>query len=203
VDLASAEPETSRRSMFGAVGAAGLAAAVGALAFARPAAAAPFAPTAADKAVLRVLMQLELAARDLYQAAAAAGLDGAAGEVAATCADNHQAYGQSIAGAAGLSADSRVDAVFEQFEPAFTSGDVAEWATAAHELEATFVATHADATALFEAVESINLITSILVVEGRMAMVLADLGDFFDLDAVLSATEAEALDIDTLMEAGA
>ncbi len=199
VDLVSAEPESSRRSMFGAIGVAGVAAAVGALVRAHPVAAAPFTPTAADKETLLVLMQLELTARDLYEVAAA-GLDGTAGDIAAVFADNHEAYGQSIAGAAGLSATSRVDAVFDQFEAAFSGGDAAEWATVAHQLEATFGATHADATAKFEAVESINLITSILVVEGRMAMVLADVGGFFDLDAILNATEAEALDIDALVE---
>jgi hypothetical protein len=203
VDLVSAAPESSRRAMFGAAGAAGLAAVVGTIAVGRPVVAASFAPTAADKKLLLVLMKLELTARDLYRAGAAAGLDGTAGEVAAMFAANHQAYGQSIAGSAGLSATSGYDAVFDQFEPEFTSGDVTEFATAAQQLEATFVATHSEATSSFEAIESINLVTSILVIEGRMAMVLADLGGFADIDTIMGATEAEALELDTLVEAGA
>ena len=75
MSLDSAEPTSSRRALFGTAGAAGVAAAIAALSTARPVAAAPpFSPTAADTALLRQAMELELAARDLYETTLAAGI---------------------------------------------------------------------------------------------------------------------------------
>jgi hypothetical protein len=181
--------------MIGTVGAAGIVAAVGALALARPAAAAPFAPTTADRRRLTLMMHLELAAFELYRASLDAGLDGDAGALAAVLADNHEAYAQAIAGAAGLSASSPTTAVFDQFESAFATSDHVAWATAANELEQTFVATHTEAIASFEGVESVNLIASILVVEARASVVLADLAELPTDPIVLNATEAKPLEL--------
>ncbi len=195
MDLVIAERATSRRSMISTVGAAGLAAAVGALAIARPAAAAPFAPTAADQRRLRAMMYLELAARDLYLASLDAGLDGDAGALAAVLASNHEAYGQAIAGVAGFSASSATTAVFDQFESAFATSDHVAWAIAANELEQTFVATHTEAIGSFESVESVNLVASILVVEARASVVLADVAELPTDPIVLNATEANPLEL--------
>ena len=41
----------------------------------------------------------------------------------------------------------------------------------------TFVATHTEAIGQFEAIEPINLVASIIVVEARQAMVLADIAE--------------------------
>ena len=195
MDLVTAERATSRRSMISTVGAAGLAAAVGALAIARPAAAAPFTPTDADRARLRAMMHLELAAHDLYRASIDAGLDGDAGALAAVLATNHEAYGQAIAGVAGLSASSPTSAVFDQFESAFATSDHVAWATAANELEQTFVATHTEAIGSFEGIESVNLVASILVVEARASVVLADVAELPIDPIVLNATEANPLEL--------
>jgi hypothetical protein len=195
VDLVTAERATSRRSMISTVGAAGFAAAVGALAIARPAAAAPFTPTDADRARLRAMMYLELAAHDLYRASLDAGLDGDAGALAAVLATNHEAYGQAIAGIAGLSASSPTTAVFDQYESAFATSDHVAWATAANELEQTFVATHTEAIGSFEGVESVNLVASILVVEARASVVLADVAELPTDPIVLNATEANPLEV--------
>lgn len=197
VDLVSAERATSRRSMISTVGAAGLAAAVGALAIARPAAAAPFTPTDADRVRLRTLMHLELAAHDLYIASLGAGLDGEAGDLAAVLASNHEAYAQAIAGAAGLSASSPTTAVFDRFESAFATSDAVAWATAANELEQTFVATHTEAIAEFDAIESVNLIASIIAVEARQSIVLADVAGLAIDAAVLNASDAAPVELPT------
>ena len=179
----------SRRSLFGAVGAAGLAGVAAALLLDRTAQAVP---TDADIALLERAMLLELTARDLYEVALeAAGEDEA--PVVRVMRNNHQSYAQAIAGAAGLSARGRVDEVFDSLEPAF--GSAATFAEAAHSLEQTAVATH---TALLEDYESDaarSLTASILVMEARMATVLAvDLG-VDDLD-VLFGNDATPLELE-------
>jgi len=197
VDLVTAEPATTRRSMISTVGAAGIAAAIGALAIARPAAAAPFAPTAADSKRLLAMMQLELTAQELYMASIDAGLDGDAGALAIVLADNHGAYAQAIAGSAGLSATSRISVVYDQFEAAFATSDHVAWATAANELEQTFVATHTESIPEFEAIEPINLVASILVVEARASVILADVATLPTDEIVVNATEAKPLELAT------
>ena len=74
VDLETADPASSRRSLIGAVGAAGAAIAVGALVASRPASAATFTPSDADRDRLNVLMRFELTATDLYRASIDTGL---------------------------------------------------------------------------------------------------------------------------------
>ncbi len=202
MDLDPAEPATTRRRMIGAVGAVGLAAAVGALAMAHQANAAPYTPTEADRSRLDVLMRLELTARDLYRASVGAGLDGVAGDLASTFADNHQACAEAIAGISGLSATAGIASVYKQFESPFATSDIETWTKAAYEFESTFVATHTEATSGFEAIEPINLVASILVVEARQAMVLADVGGFLDDVDVLNATDATALELTTLVQSG-
>jgi hypothetical protein len=102
VDLESAAPPTSRRSLIGALGAAGLASAA-ALAISRPASAAPpSSPTADDRELLREAMRFELAAGALYREAAAAGLDEVATELAVVFAENHVTYADEIAGISGI-----------------------------------------------------------------------------------------------------
>jgi hypothetical protein len=195
VDLVTAEPATTRRSMISTVGAAGIAAAIGALAISRPAAAAPFAPTAADSRRLLVMMQLELTAQQLYMASVDAGLDGDAGELAVVLADNHGAYAEAIAGSAGLSATSRISAVYDQFVSSFATSDHVAWATAANELEQTLVATHTESIPVFEGIEPINLAASILVVEARASVVLADVATLPTDEIVLNASEANPLEL--------
>ena len=195
MDLVTAEPATTRRSMISTVGAAGIAAAIGALAISRPADAAPFGPTAADSQRLFVMMQVELTAQQLYMASIDAGLDGDAGALAIVLADNHGAYAQAIAGSAGLSATSRISAVYDQFEKSFATSDHVAWATAANELEQTLVATHSEAIPVFEAIESINLVSSILVVEARASVVLADVAALPTDEIVLNASEANPLEL--------
>jgi hypothetical protein len=194
VDLDQAAPTTSRRGLIGALGAAGIAGAA-ALSIARPASAAPTSPTEGDAEFLRQAMELELTAEALYREAIDAGLSDVAGETAAVFAENHVAYASEIAGAAGFSANTRNEAVFELLQSTFATSNVKAFAEAALNLENTAAATHTALLAGYESVNARKLTASIIVVEGRMATVLADLGGLAsNLDDVFEP-RSEALDL--------
>ena len=179
MDLVSAEPATSRRSLIGALGAAGLASAA-ALAVARPASAAPNSPTEPDKAVLEQALQLELAAKLLYRDAVEAGLTDAALEVAQVFGDNHEAYADQFAAITGISADTYNETFYDELKDEFATSDAAQFAQAAWELENNFAATYTELFTGFESVESQTVVASIVVLNGRMATVLADLAGVSD-----------------------
>lgn len=192
VDLQSAEPAHSRRRLFGALGAAGLASAA-ALSISRPASAAPTSPTDEDKVLLGLAMRLELTARDLYEEAAEAGLSDEATALAVTFAANHAAYADKTAGIAGFSADRRDERVYEDLQEAFASSDDDAFVEAAMSLENTASATQAQLVGEFVSVDARSLAAAISVVEARMATVLADFGGLAaDLDD-LFAPDADAL----------
>lgn len=187
---------TSRRRLLGAAGLAGLAGAASALVSSEAAAAPdeqPNLPTDADVVLLVEAMRLELAARDLYRRRLHD--DVGAGDIApvvSVMAENHEAYAQAIAGATGISAQGRNDAVYDAYVSAFEGGRT-NFATAAHELEQAAVATHTALLGQFESADAVALTTSILVVEARHATVLADLLDV-DLETRFANTgEALAL----------
>jgi hypothetical protein len=174
VDLESAHPATSRRSLAGALGVAGLASAV-ALAVARPVSAAPYSPTAEDSTKLEQALQVELAAKLLYRDALAAGLTDAAAQVAQAFGDNHEAYADQFAAITGISADTYNVELYDELKDGFATSNVVEFATAAWELENNLAATYTELFTSFESVESQTVVASIVVVNGRMATVLADL----------------------------
>jgi hypothetical protein len=184
VDVESAQTATSRRSLVGALGVAGLASAV-ALAVARPVASAPHAPTAADSTTFEQALQIELAARLLYRDALAAGLTDAAAEVAQVFSDNHQAYANQFAAITGISANTYNEAFYDEYKDRFATSDAAEFALAAWELENNFAATYTELFTSLESVESQTVVASIVVLNGRMATVLTDLaGVSSDFDLV-------------------
>ncbi len=174
VDLESAQTVTSRRSLAGALGVAGLASAV-ALAVARPVSAAPYSPTVADSTTLEQALQIELAAKLLYRDALAAGLTDAAALVAQTFGDNHEAYADQFAGITGISADTYDVAFYDAYKNDFATKDVAQFAQAAWELENNLAATYTKLFTSLESVSSQTVVASIVVINGRMATVLADL----------------------------
>lgn len=193
VDLESAAPATSRRSLIGALGAAGLASAA-ALAISRPASASPpSSPTADDRELLREAMRFELAAGALYREAAAAGLSDVANELAVVFAENHVTYADEIAGISGISADSMNEDIFDEFRSAFATNDVAAFTEAAIVLENTAAATHTALLADYVSVDARTVTAAIVVVEARMATVLTHLSDpATSLDDVFEP-DAEAL----------
>jgi hypothetical protein len=110
-----------------------------------PATTPPGPPTSADLALLAGLQGLELAARDLYQAAIDAGADDGAG-VLATLQANHAGYANAISGLIGGAApQARNDVIFDQYRADFETDDVAAVAAAGYDLESGAVATHLDA----------------------------------------------------------
>ena len=193
VDLESAAPASSRRSLIGALGAVGLAGAA-ALSIARPASAAPTSPTQDDKTLLRQAMELELTAEALYREAINAGLSDVAGELAAVFAENHVSYADKIAGAGGFSANTRNEDVFEQLQSTFATSDADAFAEAAAGLENTATATHTSLLTEYESVKAKTLTASIIVVEARMAAVLADFQGITSLDDIFEPN-TEALEL--------
>ena len=194
MDLDPAAPATSRRGLIGALGAVGLAGAA-ALSIARPASAAPTIPTDGDKELLRQAMQLELTAEALYRTALAAGLSDVGAELATVFAENHAAYASEIAGAAGFSADTRNEEVFELLESAFDTSNGGAFAEAAHGLENTATATHTSLMPEYESVNARKITASIIVVEARMATVLSDFGGLAGGFDGLFEPDAEALEL--------
>ena len=159
---------------------AGLAGAVVAIAGASRVTAAENDFTAAELDILRFAQRLELTARDLYDAAMAAGATGAIWEA---MSEQHEAYAQSIAGLTGMSADSRNDEVYDALAPAFGSSAAAE---AAYDLESAAAATHIEVLGLLSHRPAAELIASIISAESRHCVVLADLtGRGTDLTALL------------------
>jgi F0F1-type ATP synthase membrane subunit c/vacuolar-type H+-ATPase subunit K len=194
VDLDSAAPASSRRGLIGALGAAGLASAA-ALSIARPASAAPSGTTPNDKVLLGDAMRAELTAQSLYLEAINAGLSDVAAGLAGVFAENHVTYADKIAGAAGLSANVRNEALFEQLQPTFATSDADAFAAAAAELENSLAATHTALLPQYVSVSARTLTASIVVVEARMATVLTDFGGLVsNLDDVFDPA-AQVLDL--------
>lgn len=132
-------------------------------------AAAPSALPKADMDLLRYAQRLELAARDLYDEAIAAG---AADPLWETMSEQHEAYAHGIAGLTGLSADSRDDDQFGRLRVSFRGADALK---AAYDLESALVATHLEVVGTVASSDSAELIASIISAESRHCVVLADL----------------------------
>jgi Ferritin-like domain len=173
------------------LGAAGVAGAIGALtavvAGRDVLAAPPSRPSEIDSATLSRALEVELAVSDLYAVAVAAGVPE---NPFATIAANHRAYAQAIAAMIGSSASGRDDAIFDQFESQFDSSDAATVAESAVQIEEALVNNHLQVLGSFEGTDPVELVTAILVVEGRHATVLNDVaGKGDDLQALLGSTD--------------
>jgi hypothetical protein len=134
---------------------------------------APQRPTEDDVPLLQFAQSFELAARDLYQAA----IDtGAEEETLTAVRDNHQAAASILRGLLGTrSTQTRSDEVFGRFERDFASADIGAVANAAYELEATAVATHSELVGELAGIDGAHMLASVLVVEARQSVVMADL----------------------------
>ena len=144
--------------------------------------------TTAELDLLRFAQRLELTARDLYDAAIAAGATGAVWEA---MSEQHEAYAQSIAGLTGLSADSRNDEVYDALVGSFSSSAAAE---AAYDLESAAAVTHIEVLGLLTHRPASQLVASIIAAESRHCVVLADLtGRGTDLTALLVNTASPIL----------
>lgn len=139
----------------------------------------------ADLALAGFAISVELAARDLYQAAVDGGRSAEAWSI---MRDQHSAYAQRLAGVSGISADTRNAAVYDLLAPAF-AGD--KPANASFDLENTAAATHGDVLAAVADTELAEVIASIAAMESRHAAYWAERsgrGENFDALFTNSAT---------------
>jgi hypothetical protein len=195
VDFEPAEPASTRRSLLGAVGLAGLLGTAAVAIGSTPAAAAPGRPTDSDRDSLAAALSLELAAVELYRLAAGE-LPEDIAAFAAVMADQHRAYADSIAGAIGVSSAGAANAdVVDQLSAAFTTSDPQAFGSAGRSLENTAVATHTELLGNYDSLEAIGLTASIITVESRHATVLTSLAGFSaNLDEMLG-NSADALSL--------
>lgn len=168
----AATERTTRRALFGA----GVIGAAIALAGARPADAAS-GLSDADLVAAGFAISLELSARDLYDAAIAAGADA---DVWRVMREQHEAYAYLLSGITGISAQSRNDEVFDSLSADFATSDPA---MAAFALENVAAATHTELVGMVEEGDIVAALASFVSMESRHAVVLAALsgqGDDFD-----------------------
>jgi hypothetical protein len=157
----------------------------------------PDAPTSGDIELLAFAVGIELAVRDLYRDAVAAGattsVDGTP-NLFQVIADNHGEYASVMAGDLGVSAGTaRNSALYDEWTSKFAVGDAATVAVDAYELESVLVATHTNLIGEIEGLRAAETIASILVPEARHCAILTDVaGQSSDLDMAL-ADSAEPL----------
>jgi hypothetical protein len=133
----------------------------------------------------RFVIGVELAARDLYQAAIDAGAEGTAWGILVT---QHASYAQRVAGITGISADRRDEGVYGDREANFTGSSPAN---AAFALENELAATHANLLTLITDVRIADALASIASAEAHHAAYLAERsgrGDNFDALFINSAS---------------
>lgn len=183
-----APPDRStRRALLGA-GAVGAALA---LAGSRPAAAQSSGGglSADDSALVSAAVGVELAARDLYDEAIAAGADDQLWHV---LREQHESYGQRLAGIAGISANARDDAVFDTLQASFQTSDPTQ---AAFELENAAAATHVELLRHVTHNTPSGAIASIVAMASRHAAVTGRLAG--QPDDALFVNEASPLEVAT------
>lgn len=170
----------SRRALLGA----GLVGAALALAAPRPATAAS-GLSDSDVAAASFAISFELTARDLYDAAIAAGADDTLWTV---LREQHEAYAQRLAGITGVPASRRNDEVYDELAEAFDTGRPA---SAALDLENIAAATHTELVGAVDDIDIVAALASFVSIESRHATVLASLadnGDDFDALFLNAAT---------------
>lgn len=153
---------STRRALIGA----GVVGAALALAGSRPAGAQSSGGLSADdRALMSAAVAIELAARDLYDEAIAAG---AGDDLWQVLREQHESYGQRLSGIAGISANTRDDAVFDALQSSFATSDPA---VAAFELESAAAATHLELLRRVTDTNSAGAIASIAAMESRHAAI--------------------------------
>jgi hypothetical protein len=181
----AASDRPSRRALLGA----GVIGAALAVAGSRSASATTIGLSERDAALVGFAISLELSARDLYDAAIAAGAEGQVWDV---MREQHESYAQRLAGIAGVSSDTRNDDVFDALVGGFRGATSA----AAFELENVAAATHTELLGVVTDENAAKAMAAIIAIESRHATVLAGLaglGD--DLDALfLNAATALSLE---------
>jgi Ferritin-like domain len=143
----------------------------------------PRQPTPTDIPVLQYAESIELAARDLYTAAIAAGVKN---DVISALQSNHRGYADVVRGMLGVNSVGVPNAgLHSSFADRFNLTDAPALARPAYELESTLVATHIESLRKLKGTDPARRIASILIVEARHCAVLADIsGRSKDFDAL-------------------
>lgn len=156
----------------------------------------PRRPTAADTQLLGFAQSVELAARDLYRLAVAAGAGGKQQPSIAAIAAHHDAYAQAISAVIGTEAPQKRDeALFTSLRGAFDTKRES-MARTAHDLENVLVATHRSLLAALDGTEGAALVASIMIVEARHSAALAALAGLSptrDADAFFTTPAVQPL----------
>lgn len=146
-------------------------------------------PLDADAQSAADAVALELAARDLYDAAIAAGADD---PLWGTLREQHESYAQRLAGIVGISAsnDSADAELTSSLGEGFAAADPSE---AAIELENTLAAGHTTRLSEVTGEALATALASIITAEARQATVVALLSGVTDIDALyVNPSEAGA-----------
>ncbi len=159
-DRAATQP-TTRRAIIGAGAVGAVLAVTGSRAVG---AAVP--DSSGDAAIADQAIGFELAARDLYDAAIAAG---ASDDLWHVLREQHESYAQRVSGIVGTSANTPSATLFDSLSAAFSA---AEPVAAAMELESTLAATHTEWLASVTNRNVAIAMASIIALESRHAAVL-------------------------------
>lgn len=193
IDSAAADADdaavSSRRSLLGTgVLGAGVLGAALALGVAQQASATTAPLSAEDLALAEHAIGLELAVRDLYQAAIDGGVEGSAWPI---LRQQHASYAERLAGLVAVSANSPNVAVYEANLAAFTGGSPAN---AAFPVENAAAATHTELLGLITDVKLAEVVAAIAAMESRHAAYLAERsGRGADFDALFTNPAAPLL----------
>ena len=166
-DSAVADHAASDRSTRRALLGAGVLGAALALAGSRSASAATTPGLSeADEELASFAISLELTARDLYDAAIAAG---SSGEAWSVMREQHEAYATRLAGLAGMPASVRDEDVFASLEADFATADPV---AAAQNLENVAAATHIGLLDASDDVTFAEIAAAIAAMESRHSTLL-------------------------------
>jgi hypothetical protein len=153
----------------------------------------PKRPTSEDLPLLNFLQGAELAANQLYKQALATDLDDTQRTVLSVIGQSHLAYGQALSGLLGREADNTADQALLTAQSSAFGGPTAAMLQAAGKLESTLVATHTKVIGTLVGTDAATLLASIVTIEARNGVVLADLRGATDLAELLVDDEADAL----------
>jgi len=146
-------------------------------------------PADSDAQLVADQLALELAARDLYDSAIAAG---AADAIWTTLREQHDSFAQRLSGIIAQPAQGASDELADQFADGFAVADPSELAA---QLENHLAATYADRVGEVSVSTRGNAIAgafgSILVSESRHAVVLSDMAGVTDPAGILVNPIAE------------
>ena len=140
----------------------------------------------ADAQSVAEAIALELAARDLYDAAIESGADD---PIWHALREQHESYAQRLAGIVGQSASTADTDLFDELRGTFAASDPSEAAAA---LENSLAAGHTERLAAVTSGDLSGAIASIITAEARQATVLALLAGETDPTVLYANPTSEA-----------